>query len=71
MKPKDILKMKGAWERFVQAHPRIPAFMQAASQGMVEEGSIIDLTIIAPDGRKIATNVKLTAEDMETIRSFK
>lgn len=68
--PASIFKMKGAWEKFTANHPRVPAFMQAASQGMLSEGSIIDLTIVAPDGRKIQTNVRLTESDMELFREF-
>lgn len=44
--------------------------MQAASQGMIAEGAIIDLTVVAPDGRKIQTNVRLTESDMELFREF-
>lgn len=68
--PASIFKMKGAWEKFTSNHPRVPAFMQAASQGMLSEGSIIDLTVTAPDGRKIQTNVRLTESDMELFREF-
>lgn len=71
MNPASIFKIKGAWEKFVANHPKFPAFMQAASQGMVEEGTIIDVTITAPDGRHISTNVKLTESDMELFKSLK
>lgn len=68
--PASIFKMKGAWERFTANHPRVPAFMQAASQGMLGEGAIIDLSITSPDGRKIQTNVKLTESDMELFKEL-
>ena len=70
MKPTDIFKMKGYWDKFCQNHPRFPMFLQAARNGMIEEGSIIDLKITSPDGRTINTNVKLTASDLEMFREM-
>ena len=70
IKPKDVLKIKGAMETFAANHPKFPAFLQAASQGMLGEGTIVDLVVTAPDGRKIATNVKLTESDIELVKQF-
>lgn len=70
MNPASMFKIKGAWQKFVANHPKFPAFMQAASQGMISEGTIIDISITASDGRKITTNVKLTETDMELFKSF-
>ena len=70
VKPSDIFKIKSAWETFAANHPKFPAFLQAASQGMLGEGTIVEMSITAPDGRKIATNVKLTESDVELIRQF-
>ncbi len=69
--PASLFKIKGAWERFASNHPKFPAFMQAASSGMISEGAIIDVTITAADGRKIGTNVKLTQSDMELFEQLK
>ena len=71
MNPSSILKMKNAWERFCRNHPKFPAFLQAASSGMITEQSIIEVTITAADGRKISTNVRLTADDMELFDELK
>ncbi len=71
MNPAALFKIKGAWEKFCAAHPKFPAFMQAASQGMMQAGSIVDITVTAPDGRKISTNVRLSEEDMELFKSLK
>lgn len=71
MNPASIMKLKKGWDTFTANHPKFPAFIQAASQGMVKEDSIIEVTITAPDGRKISTNVKLTQSDMELFESLK
>ena len=70
LKPSDVLKLKNALNTFTENHPKFPAFLQAASQGMLGEGTIVDMTVTAPDGRKIATNVKLTESDIELVRQF-
>lgn len=68
--PASLFKIKSSWEKFVQNHPRIPGFMQAASSGMIEEGTIIDIVITNADGRKISTNVKLTQSDLELFKNL-
>lgn len=69
--PASVFKIKKAWETFTANHPKFPAFIQAASQGMIVEDSIIDVTITAPDGRKISTNVKITQSDLELFETLK
>lgn len=71
MNPASLFKIKGLWEKFTASHPKFPAFIQAASNGMMSEGTIIDVMITAPDGRKISTNVKLKEEDLELFRQLK
>lgn len=70
MNPMDILKIKTAWSRFQAAHPKFPAFLKAAS-GAVQDGSIIEVTIKTPEGKEIATNLRISREDMELIRELK
>ncbi len=69
--PASILKLKSAWDRFTQNHPKFPAFMNAAGQGMIEDGSIIEISIEHPDGRKINTNVKVCSSDLELFEEIK
>ena len=71
MNPASLFKIKGLWEKFSANHPKFPAFLQAASNGMMSEGTIIDITVTAPDGRHISTNVKLKEEDLELFRQLK
>ncbi len=71
MNPASLFKLKGLWEKFTANHPKFPAFLQAASNGMMCQGTIIDITVTAPDGRRISTNVKLKEEDLELFRQLK
>ena len=67
----NMMKVMNAWNTFKQNHPKFPAFIQAAGNGMMNDGTIVDITITAPDGRRISTNVKLCEEDLELFRQLK
>lgn len=69
MNPMDMLKVKTAWDKFQQAHPKFPAFLKAAS-GTVQEGTVIEITIKTPEGKEIATNLRIRNEDMELVREL-
>ena len=69
--PMQLLKIKGLWDQFTVRHPKFPAFLKAMSQGAITEDSVLEMTVITPDGRKISTNLKVTAEDVEMIREIR
>lgn len=71
MNPAMLFKIKGAWEKFVQNHPKFPLFLRAASTSGIREGYIIEVKITDTDGKTICTNVKLTESDMELIGMIK
>lgn len=71
MNPASLFKIKSAFSKFAANHPKFPAFLQAAGNNMISEGSVIEITITAPDGRTISTNVLVKAEDMELFESLK
>lgn len=71
LNPVELMKMKKAWDTFVTNHPKFPAFMQAAAQGMIVEDSIIEIAIIDPSGKEITTNLKITQSDLEMFESLK
>lgn len=63
--PMKLMKLKGAWERFSNAHPRFILFLDAAKRNGLKENTVIDFTITTPEGKTLNSNLKLTAEDME------
>lgn len=69
MNPMDILKVKAAWDRFQTAHPKFPAFLNAAS-GTIQEGTIIEITIQTTEGKEVATNLRISKEDLELIKEL-
>ncbi len=69
--PAMIFKIKGIWDEFTGNHPKFPKFLQAAAGRPLEEGTVIELSILRPDGDLLASNVKLTASDIALIEQLK
>lgn len=71
MNPAMIFKIKGMWDEFKGNHPKFPRFLQAVVRQPMEEGTVLELTIKHPNGDTLASNVKLTASDLELIEQLK
>lgn len=65
-----LLQLKNLWQRFTAQHPKFPAFLRAA-QPALREGSVLAFTITTPEGKVIESNLKVTAEDIELIKSLR
>ena len=71
MNPGNMMKAMQAWGTFTNNHPKFPAFLQAMKVQGIKEGTIIEVSVTDPDGKKIETNIKVKAEDMELFNSLK
>ena len=65
----SLLQLKSLWQRFTNQHPKFPAFLRAA-QPALKEGSIIAFSITTPEGKIIESNLKVTAEDIDAVKSL-
>lgn len=45
-------------------------FLSDAARSM-GEGSVIEMSVTSPDGRKITTNMKINQEDLELVEQLK
>lgn len=66
----DLMKMKGAWDKFTRSHPRFPQFLYAVKQRGVPEGAVVGVSVEYPDGQKMETNIRVTQEDLELFDSL-
>lgn len=64
--PMKLMQLKGMMDKFKENHPRIPGFFNAAACS-VREGSIIEMTVTDPEGKRLCANIKVTAADMELL----
>ncbi len=71
MNPAAIFQMKALWDRFTANHPKFPKFLQAAAASSVDEGTVIEIKITKSNGDSIASNLKITAEDLELFQELK
>ncbi len=71
MNPMKLLKLKDRYKLFKQDHPTLIKFGGVAAKGALVEGSKVDIKITTPEGKAIATDFELTAEDVKTIQLLK
>jgi hypothetical protein len=71
MNPMKLLQLKSLWDKFTTNHPKFPKFLQAVGQNSIREGSILEITVTTPEGEKISSNLKVTAEDMQLVENLK
>ena len=65
-----LLKIRKMWGDFTAAHPKLlPYFRELNSGGYIGEGSVIDITVTGADGRSLRCNMKVSADDIELIKS--
>lgn len=70
MNPMAFMQIKNLLEQFKMSHPKIPMFFIAASKSM-DEGSIIEISVTTSDGKRLNTNMRVTAEDLKLVEQLK
>ncbi len=68
--PAALLTMKKKWEEFSARHPKFVSFISVLKTHGVAIGSVIDIKVTLPNGETFQSNLKLTEEDVEMIRSL-
>lgn len=71
MNPAKFFALKGMWDKFASNHPKFPRFLEAAMRSPIREGTVLEVKIVHPDGESIASNIRVTPEDMELYRQMK
>ena len=66
--PMAIMKIKERMNIFRQDHPKIGPFFQMLKDRALVEGTIYELKVTTPEGKDYTANIRLTANDIETIR---
>ena len=71
MNPAGIMQVMAAWNTFKGNHPKFPAFLDALKRQGIKEDTIIEISIIDPNGTKIETNIKVKQSDLELFTSLR
>lgn len=70
MNPMMLMQIKGMIDDFKRNHPKVPMFFSAVAQS-IGEGSVIEITVTSPEGKKICTNMRVTADDLRLVEQIK
>ncbi|MBQ6588517.1 MAG: hypothetical protein IJI01_07565 [Butyrivibrio sp.] len=71
MNPMLLLQLQKRLSLFQEDHPKVMPFMQAVGNVGVVEGTVFAVKVTTPDGKVLESNIKLTANDIETINMMK
>lgn len=71
MNPMMFLQLKNSWDAFQKKHPKFPLFLKKVSTDAISEGSIIEIHVTTPEGKKYSSNLKIMDTDMELITQLK
>jgi hypothetical protein len=66
--PMQLMKMKERMNLFQKEHPKMQMFLADVQANALQEGSVIECKVTRPDGREYVSNIRLTADDIETLR---
>ncbi len=66
--PMMLMKMKERLSVFQQDHPKVFPFFTMLRDKAAVEGTVYELKVTTPEGESYVANIKLTANDLETIR---
>ena len=69
-----LQKAKTALERFRANHPKFPASFDKSRETLalaMQDGTIVEITVTTPDGRRYESNLKLKQEDLDLLEMFR
>ena len=66
---KILLKLKSMGEKFTKAHPKFVPFLKAAGK-CADAGTTVEITVTTSEGRKLESNLRLSAEDIQTLKEL-
>ena len=66
--PMALFKYRERLELFRPDHPRMEPFFHILREQTLIEGTVYEMKATTPDGKSYVANIRLTANDIETIR---
>ncbi len=71
MNPAAIMKLMNMKSTFEKTHPKFCSFLSTAFGNDPEEGSVIEISLTRPNGKKLCTNMRITKSDLELLKQVK
>ena len=67
MNPMIFMQIKERMDVFNSEHPKLARFLSVVKSNALKEGTVIEMKVTEPDGEEYVSNIRLTANDIETI----
>ena len=67
----DVMKIAGMKNTFESTHPKFASFLKNLIREGINEGEVIEINIIKPDGTKTTANMRVQPPDIELINELK
>ena len=67
----ELLRVEVEKEPFRANHPKFPAFLDTIQKNAMQDGTIVEITVTTPDGRRYESNLKLKQEDLDLLEMFR
>ena len=68
MNPMLLMQLQQRMSVFQNDHPKVFPFFRAVGNNALEEGTVLAMKVTTPDGKTLESNIKLTANDVETLK---
>jgi hypothetical protein len=69
--PAKLLQLKRQYEAFYARHPKFMRYLAYIIDNCMEEGTVMDVTVTAADGKAVHGNARLTAEDVAFLQEVR
>lgn len=70
MNPMILMQLQQRVQIFQKDHPKVMPFLKAVSENAMQEGAVIAMKVTTADGKTIESNIKINANDVETMKIF-
>lgn len=68
--PASILQFRKDWGEFEERHPKFVTFLGALFKSGISEGSVVEITVTLPDGKKLESNMRISDKDLEFMKNI-
>lgn len=69
--PAMLMRLKRDWEGFCKRHPKMLRYIAYVSDNYMNDGTVVDITVINAEGKAIHGNARLTAEDAAFLQQIR
>ncbi|MCR5785507.1 MAG: hypothetical protein K6G40_07700 [Eubacterium sp.] len=67
MNPMNLLQLKQCVDIFKKEHPKMIPFIKTIGKKGVSEGSVVEIKVVASDGKEYVSNIRMTKNDLHLL----